>query len=217
LQHRGAFDSRLLGSPSSNHDAGHRSLVVTDLGRSSQILNRTNRVARWVLLPCGNIPRIGDPISSLVRGSQVAVIGRSRVKVSRGQVTTHQCDRPPAMTLYSFHAMPPSTRVHPLCTGGVEPHHRDGGRPAGRFDSLDQVDDVLRPRTSGMTNTPASQGVRSGRSSRSWTTRLAVPIGLPSTSRTKPCLSGCHIHPPRVDEKIRRLWICRRRFGGCMG
>ena len=38
--------------------------------------------------------------------------------------------------------MPSSTRVHALCTGGVEPHHGDGGSPAGGFDSLDQVDDV---------------------------------------------------------------------------
>jgi hypothetical protein len=38
--------------------------------------------------------------------------------------------------------MPSTTRVHALCTGGVEPEHRDGGRPAGRFNSLDQVDDV---------------------------------------------------------------------------
>jgi hypothetical protein len=46
------------------------------------------------------------------------------------------------MTLYSFHAVPPSTRVHALGTGGVEPHHRDGGNPAGGFDSLDQVDNM---------------------------------------------------------------------------
>ena len=62
--------------------------------------------------------------------------------MSLGQVTTHQCDRAPAMTLYSFHAMPPSTRVHAHGTGRVEPHHRDSGRPAGCFDRLDQVDDM---------------------------------------------------------------------------
>ena len=47
-----------------------------------------------------------------------------------------------------------------------------------------------RPRASGITNTFASQGVRAGRSSKSWTTRLAVPIGSPSTSRTKDSLGN---------------------------
>ena len=46
------------------------------------------------------------------------------------------------MALYGFHAMPPGTRVHALGTGRVEPHRRDGGSPAGRFDRLDQVDDM---------------------------------------------------------------------------
>ena len=62
-----------------------------------------------------------------------------------------------------------------------------------------------RPRASGITNTFASQGVRAGRSSKSWTTRLAVPIGSPSTSRTKDSLGNkcstwrhgrCHIVMP---------------------
>ena len=44
-----------------------------------------------------------------------------------------------------------------------------------------------RPRASGTTNTPSSQGVKLGRSSRSRLTRLAVPIGSPSTSSTKVC------------------------------
>ena len=38
-----------------------------------------------------------------------------------------------------------------------------------------------------MTSTPASQGVRSGRSSKSCATRLAVPTGRLSTSSTKVC------------------------------
>jgi hypothetical protein len=105
------------------------------------------------VLPRGNIPPIGDPISSLVGASQVAV-----VRVWRGQVTTHECDRAPAMTLDSFHAAPSSTRVHALGAGRVEPHPRDGGRPAGRFDSLDQVDDM--PRATGLGNDEHTRELR---------------------------------------------------------
>jgi hypothetical protein len=62
--------------------------------------------------------------------------------VSRGQVTPHERDGAPAMTLDSFDAMPPSTRVHAFRAGGIKPHHGNGGRPAGCFDSLDQMDSV---------------------------------------------------------------------------
>ena len=68
--------------------------------------------------------------------------GLGRPAAPLTQVAPHECDRAPAKTLYSFHAMPPGTRVHALGTGRVEPYHRDGGRPAGRFDRLDQVDDM---------------------------------------------------------------------------
>ena len=46
------------------------------------------------------------------------------------------------MTLDNVRATPPSPRVHALCTGGEEPHDRDGGRPTGRLDCLDKGDDM---------------------------------------------------------------------------
>jgi hypothetical protein len=91
------------------------------------------------------------------------------------------------MTLDNVRATPPSPRVHALCTGGEEPHDRDGGRPTGRLDCLDKGDDM--PSATGFgddehTGEPRGQigplvqvvGHETGGS-----------IGLPSTSRTKLC------------------------------
>ncbi len=65
------------------------------------------------------------------------------------QATPHERNRAPSKALWSFHATPSSTRVHAFGTGCVEPYHRDGGRPAGSFDSLDQVDKCPWPLASG--------------------------------------------------------------------
>jgi hypothetical protein len=60
----------------------------------------------------------------------------------RGKIATHQYDWALALTLDGFDAVPPSPRVHALCTGGVEPHGSDLGRSAGILDCPDQVHDM---------------------------------------------------------------------------
>jgi hypothetical protein len=59
-----------------------------------------------------------------------------------GQITAHQCDRTFIMTLDGFNALPPSPRIHTLCTGGEEPHGADVGRSTGILHRSDQVHDV---------------------------------------------------------------------------
>ena len=62
--------------------------------------------------------------------------------IMRGEITTHQGDRTPALTLDDFHSVPPGTRVHAFCIGGVQPHGADTGGSTRHLDGLDQVDGV---------------------------------------------------------------------------